>query len=361
MGWQASDVAKEVLEKEAKSRLISLRDIKKDQIEDYFKIISSQLLTMADNRMIIDGTVAFKRAFRLHPKQVSNSGLSIKDKLRALKTYYNKDFADEYSRRNGARNLDKTPLYDQLDAQSISLQYEFIFKNPHPLGSKELLDTPADNSKYARIHKIYHYHIRNFLKQFEYYDIFIVDPKTGDIVYSVFKELDYTTSLIDGPYAQSGIGQAFAQANKMKPGEYSLVDFAPYTPSYDDAASFIATPIFEGEKKLGILIFQMPIDRINNLMLQHKKWLEVGLGDSGETYLVNENYMMRSDSRFFIENPDSFDVNKITAIDQASLNNIKTKNNVFQDLDFYILKNIDLLEMEEDPDQNQNSDETIYV
>jgi methyl-accepting chemotaxis protein len=43
--------------------------------------------------------------------------------------------------------------------------------------------------------------VRNYLEKFGYYDIFLVDPETGDIVYSVFKELDYSTSLIDGPYA----------------------------------------------------------------------------------------------------------------------------------------------------------------
>ncbi|WP_156493340.1 hypothetical protein [Oleiphilus sp. HI0125] len=43
-------------------------------------------------------------------------------------------------------------------------------------------------------------------------------------------------------------------------------DFAPYPPSYEDPAAFIASPIFDARELLGVLIFQMPIDRINAIM-----------------------------------------------------------------------------------------------
>ena len=42
----------------------------------------------------------------------------------------------------------------------------------------------------------------------------------------------------------------------------ALMDYDLYTPSYDAPAGFIASPIYEGDKKIGVLIFQMPLDRI---------------------------------------------------------------------------------------------------
>ena len=147
----------------------------------------------------------------------------------------------------------------------------------------------------------------DFLEKFGYYDIFLVDPETGDLVYTVFKELDYTTSMIDGPYAQSGIGQVFRDANQGADARsVAIVDFAPYVPSYQDQAGFIASPIYDGEEKLGILIFQMPIDVVNGIMTNEGKWKEVGLGASGETYLVGPDFTMRNQSRFLIEDQENY-------------------------------------------------------
>ena len=139
--------------------------------------------------------------------------------------------------------------------------------------------------------------IRSYLKKFGYYDIFLCDLASGDIVYSVFKELDFTTSLKEGPYAKTNFGRAFAMAAAAdSPDDVFLVDYEPYTPSYEDAASFISSPIFDGKQKIGVAIFQMPIDRINAIMAER-----TGLGETGETYAVGPDNLFRNDSRFLEE------------------------------------------------------------
>jgi methyl-accepting chemotaxis protein len=122
----------------------------------------------------------------------------------------------------------------------------------------------------------------------------LMDPTTGDIVYTVFKEVDYGTSLKTGPYADTNFAEACSAAlSSGNPDSTHLVDFAPYHPSYNAAASFIASPIYDGANLVGVLAFQMPIDRINGIMQER-----AGLGESGETYLVGQDGLMRSDSRF---------------------------------------------------------------
>jgi len=61
----------------------------------------------------------------------------------------------------------------------------------------------------------------------------------------------------------------------------------------------------DGER-FGILIFQMPIDGINNIMTNKQKWKETGFGDSGETYLVGGDSLLRSQSRFLIEDKEGY-------------------------------------------------------
>ncbi len=55
-----------------------------------------------------------------------------------------------------------------------------------------------------------------------------------------------------------------------------------------------------------MLIFQMPIDRINAVMTSQNEWQRVGLGDTGQTYLVGADQTMRTSSRFLVEDPDGY-------------------------------------------------------
>ena len=106
-----------------------------------------------------------------------------------------------------------------------------------------------------------------------------------------------------------------------------LVDFAPYIPSYESAASFIASPIFDGQRKVGILIFQMPIDKINMVMTSKHNWKSSGLGESGETYIIGSDYTMRSQSRFLIEDKEGYHAQmEGLGMSKSLLNIIKAKD-----------------------------------
>ncbi len=305
--WQANQEARIALEEQVKNQLISIREMKKNQIEAYFQTIRDQVLTFSNDRMIIEAMKDFNAAFRNFQEEIQGTSQDINSWKTSLSKYYQKDFTEEYARRNPSHDAHALSYFSQLDQDSIALQYQYIKANPSPLGSKDELSSAKDGTTYSRWHERYHPHIRDFLKKFGFYDIFLVDAASGDIVYSVFKELDYTTSLLDGPYAKTGIGQAFQEANASGNSQsVALVDFAPYPPSYEDSASFIASPIFDGSTKIGVLIFQMPIDRINAIMTNQEEWKRVGLGDSGVTYLIGPDSTMRNQSRFLLEDKTQY-------------------------------------------------------
>ncbi|MCP4932868.1 MAG: methyl-accepting chemotaxis protein [bacterium] len=178
--------------------------------------------------------------------------------------------------------------------QKEKLQRLYIKNNPHPTGEKEKLDAASDGSAYSTAHAQYHPYLRAFLQERGYYDIFLFDTK-GNLVYTVFKELDYATNLISGEWASSDLGKAFrASRDNPKAGSKAFFDFKAYAPSYGAPASFISTSLLDNKGKLqGVLVFQMPIGKLNGLMQQ-----KAGLGSSGESYVVGKDFLMRSDSRF---------------------------------------------------------------
>lgn len=121
----------------------------------------------------------------------------------------------------------------------------------------------------------------------DYYDLFLID-NNGNIIYTFAKEADYGTNLINGPYKDTNLANAFKNANEKA----SLEDFEWYEPSNEPAA-FIAAPVFDhNNKKAGAIAIQISLKAINNIMQE-----ATGLGKSGETYLVGSDLLLRSDSR----------------------------------------------------------------
>ncbi len=274
------------------NQLESIREIKAKAITSYLQTVHDQVLTLSEDRMIVEAMSGFRMAFNEARNEAGVSGADLARMKQELRTYYSGEFSKEYRNRNDGATPDTGSKFEPLDDDSILLQHAYIRANGQPLGSKHLLDRAPGNTAYNRLHGRIHPVIRNYLEKFGYYDIFLVAPDSGDIVYSVFKELDYTTSLNDGPYARTNFGEAFRKANAASDKDAVIVvDYARYFPSYEDPAGFVASPIFDGEEKVGVLIFQFPIDRVNAIMTQRD-----GLGESGESYLVGPDLLMRSDS-----------------------------------------------------------------
>ncbi|WP_295893730.1 methyl-accepting chemotaxis protein [uncultured Vibrio sp.] len=128
-----------------------------------------------------------------------------------------------------------------------------------------------------------------YIENYGYYDLFLIDP-SGQAFYTVTKEADYQTNFIDGIYASSNLGQLVRDVLRTK--DYGIVDFASYAPSNDDPAAFIAKPILNAQGEVIMVVaLQLSLDAINAVMQ-----LREGMGESGESYLVGSDFLMRSDS-----------------------------------------------------------------
>ena len=325
LGYNSSTDSLLALEKSSEAQLLSVRNITKGRIEDYLHSIDKQVKTFSKSRMIIDAMQEFSAAYNEYPNQSSVTPAAAREELHQ---YYSSEFNRVFKEHNNNRSAKINDWLAKLSDTAALLQHKLVQTNPNPLGEKHLLDSLGDNSDYDKVHQLYHPSIRYYLEQFEYYDIFLVDAKSGNIVYSVFKELDYATSLKRGTFANTGIARVYNAANQQADSNYtSIDDFDSYPPSYQDPAAFISSPITEKGKTIGILIFQMPIGHLNEIMTHGKKWKEAGLGNSGETYLVGEDNTLRSQSRFLIEDKTDYLKAIINAgMDQSIVTAIDSKN-----------------------------------
>jgi len=323
--WLGYKTLRSSVQENAIAALHALSDTKKRHIEDHFELIGKQIITLAGQERTIDAAHALKDAFF----SIGDSDLVTPEKVEMYRQGVQKYYEDEFLPRLRAHVIHEPQLESYLPTDPITLylQYYYIVRNPNPTGDKYHLDDMAeDASKYRTVHTKYQQHFRDFFKRFSQYDIFLVDPETGFIIYTVFKEVDFATNLLTGPYRDTNFARVFKKALEVTDKEKPvLIDFEFYDPSYAAPAAFIALSIFDGQERIAVLIFQIPGDAINNITV--KQWQESGLGKTGQSYIVANDYTMRSNARLLLENPDQYFA-RLAQIGtkQQTIDEIKLKN-----------------------------------
>jgi methyl-accepting chemotaxis protein len=304
--WQgASSLATTALEEATQAQLSSLRDTKRQQVLDEVNDRVRSLQAMAVQRSTVDAMRQFKTTFASAGK---DSGITADAANSALSDYAKKQFLPEFIKRNANEAVDLSKNIAALDANGAALQNDFIVNNPNPLGQKEKLMRPTGNYAYAQAHALHHPGFERAQKLFEYYDIFLIDTETDNVVYTVFKELDFGSTLKgNGIAAGTKLAEAYnkVKAAPNRDGVY-LSDFAPYLASYDDLAAFAAVPIFDGERQIGVLAMQYPVDKLTDVMSSGKTWKKAGLGDTGDMFLVGPDKIMRTNARYVSEGKEAF-------------------------------------------------------
>lgn len=283
-----------------------LANEKSAAVNNYFETIFHQIETSSHDLTIINAMKGFREAY---------NNLSNSDTINSYdQNLFNKRYSYQLKNTINATK-DNLESWKSISPTARHLQSKYIFENKEPIGEKHNLTTTYDNSEYDKLHTLYHPLMREFLESFGYYDIFLVEPQNGNVVYSVFKEVDYATSLFNGPYKGTKFAEAVKQVIKS-PKTVFLTDFDIYAPSYNAQAAFIAAPIKEENKLLGVLVFQMPIDKIKDTLKLDDKFKTFL-----NSYIIDKKGVIKSDI-------PSMDVSTIGM--KSSANNIE---NIFSNID----------------------------
>ncbi|MGD9969113.1 MAG: diguanylate cyclase [Sulfuricurvum sp.] len=106
-----------------------------------------------------------------------------------------------------------------------------------------------------------------------FYDIFVISTQ-GEVVYTLKEEDDFHTNLLHGKYKDTLLSKVFKDALNSK--ESVISDFRYYEPSQEYAA-FIAEPIREGDKIIGVMAVQIDNHQLQAIVNDDRE-----LGESGE-------------------------------------------------------------------------------
>lgn len=296
VGGQAFIQGRNELRKASFDKLEAVRETKARQVEDYFEQLRNQVQVLAANPLTLEALQAFRRAYQ---EADASPGLTA-EQVAVLRQQYQ----EEYLALLAEHTQDTVPVEAVLPAGIAAryLQYHFIAGNLHSVGERGALVEAPHAGRYGQVHARYHPGFRRYLREFGFYDIFLIDAASGDVVYTVGKEVDFATNLLTGPYAKTHLGDLFrAVRDDPDARAVHLADFAPYAPSLHEPTAFMAAPITEEGQVTGVLVMQVPTGRLDAIMTGGSHEEPAGLGETGQVYLVGRDYKMRSQVRFLKE------------------------------------------------------------
>ena len=319
-GLVSYSIGSKVLTTAVTNQLVALRNSRAEALKDYFGFLRNHVLTMSEGFLVIDGLRDFRAAY---PK-LQNTTLSA-EQQKKLVAYYTDVFIPKLK-----KNVDGEPAlatYLPNTPADRYLTYHYTANNPRAPKLDELEDA-GDGSEYSAVHRKYAKRFHRLTEVFGYRDIFLVDIDSGNVLFSVAKEADMGSNLKTGIYADTALGRTFEEIRKSRDPYFVYIsDMEHYKASFGEPAFFIGSTVFDGDKFIGALIYQLNPDAIDRVMTDNKKWEQQGLGKTGESFLVGQDFKFRSSPRAFLENPDQyFKILRAQGVSQEKIDWIKRAN-----------------------------------
>ncbi len=291
-------LSRSAIERNIFNQLDMARELRASEISGFFNQQESQLSILASDFLAIETVKEFQKGFELD--LVTNMPRYEAE----LQQYYEQQFIVELNEK--LQTSHSVEEFKPVAPGTKALQALYIAENPYPSENKQRMDAASDNSGYTRVHTRYHPMLRNIREKNGWADLYIIDTLSDTVIYSVNKSIDFGTSLDSGPFKNTGLAKAYLKSKEAEAGSVSLSDFESYIPAYGAQALFMATPIYIDGSLEGVIAVQLPNTAINKVMTSDKRWQKVGLGKTGETYLVSADGMLRSETRLMVENKETY-------------------------------------------------------
>jgi methyl-accepting chemotaxis protein len=278
-------------------KLESVKEAKKEHIIDFLHTLESLILMRSSDLKTIEDLWNLSEGFEVLGDEATFDADTMRESL--ITHYQNEYLSNIHTDVPHATKMDSVSDYLPKADNAIFAQYLYIVDNPNGLDEKsKLMMNKNYDDEYSKQHTMVHRSYSELLEKFELEDIYLVNGD-GDVVYSVNKNKDYATNLLSGPYKDSGLARAYKQSLKLAKGQVTFSDYAPYAPAYNQVSAFLATPLYYGEDQEGVLIFRFPIGSINKIISFNGNYALAGLGESGKSYLVGKDFIIRNDVRHF--------------------------------------------------------------
>ncbi|MBV9489730.1 MAG: HAMP domain-containing protein [Verrucomicrobia bacterium] len=220
--------------------------------------------------------------------------------------------------------------FADMSWEGLVLQYVYLLKNPAPIDRKYLNNTSGEiatnealpltfrsafaKTIFARALDRYHDSFQSVVQRNRYNDLLLIDD-LGNVVYTFKKSWDFGTNLFRGWQDRVRLKGAFlgawyvpfTEANRATTDHVMVTDLERYPAAFNAPVMFFGAPITNRlGSRVGVLVHEISSVPFTDLVTFDRHWAQVGLGRSGEAYIVGSDRRLRTESRFAEQLPPRY-------------------------------------------------------
>ncbi|MBT8240677.1 MAG: adenylate/guanylate cyclase domain-containing protein [Acidimicrobiia bacterium] len=302
----------EVTEGVLRERITAIGAGRAEQVELYLggleRAVISEAISPDTAEAIDEFAAAHRELQRVEPSLAEQ---------RELETHYVDTVAPALSAIRG-RQVTAASLIPR-DPAAVHLQANYVAPRAEDVG---LLDDAGDGSRWSELHSSVNQSGIDFAARIGVDDLYLIEPDDKTIVYSTAKDIDFATSLVTGPQSGTALAALINSfGDDSEAGVAAIADFTRYAPAGDEPSLFVASPVVIRGATAGYVAIRIGPGQISSITTNDGSW--GGQGDTGETYVVARDGLMRSDARGFIEDENSY-LAAVAEVESASEDQIRS-------------------------------------
>jgi methyl-accepting chemotaxis protein len=283
----AGNNAQTALSDSIEQRFLAVATGRRQALTQYMDQQRDLLQSLAYNRMTQEALQALKNPYQSYRYEVENPGI---DALRAeVGQWYQQRYlplASGFAARPAV-----SAWLEKASLETLLLQRYYLATNPNSPAELAKMTDRGDGSVYGQQHKRFHQSFRELVSRMHYDDLYLVDAQSKAVLYSVNKGPAFATSLQNGAFANTALAALVQQVIQQPAAGWQVSAVAPFSAQFDQLTLFMAAPVLnpQDQKLNGVLVLQLPLRTVSALMSDQQNWRAIGLGDSGDSYLLDSN------------------------------------------------------------------------
>jgi class 3 adenylate cyclase len=286
---------RESLRDAAFASLTEVRDSRAREVKGLFTNIENSLLVDARGESVTMALTDFSAAFA----ELGDTELTDEQNA-AVDAWYTDTFAAELNEATGETVQASAFIPRDTDQRWLAAHYTID-------------DVDVDETTWGEANARFDDYFEHMTELLGYRDALLIDGY-GTVVYSAGKGVDLGTDLLAGPYRFSNLATAYTDAlSKNIVDDVVFSDFDTYEPQLAQPTAWAVAPVAVDGQIIGAIAVALPIEEINAVMTTDGDWSTTALGDTGETYLVGDDALMRSNSRDVIQHPGDYETAAIAS------------------------------------------------
>lgn len=289
-------VVRNLLDNSTRSQLETLRELRADSIEFTIDRLLIRVATFGADPSVATALADLQSTYEQLDEPIDD------EQLEAVRASYD-DVLAPYDEA-GVSRPEVSELVPTTDAGRY-VQYHYIAANPEAERA-DLVEAPGDDTAYGAAHAEHHRFLRQLAASVGASDLLLVGLDTGDVVYSVDKRVDLGTNVLAGPYVSTGLGTVVDRLARTSVDDAAIADTSFYLPNTSAPVVHVATAVRNDSGVVGAVVLTLRTERLTDLATAGQQWELLGLGDTGEAYIVGSDRRMRTVPRPWFEDPSAY-------------------------------------------------------